>query len=97
MHRLDRETSGIVVFARNEAMHKHLSLQFENREAKKIYHGLVLGTPYEKAGVINEPIAEHPAKKGIMIVHRKGKESITGYEVLQTFRFFSWMQFNLQS
>ncbi|MBD0366691.1 MAG: RNA pseudouridine synthase, partial [Flavisolibacter sp.] len=77
VHRLDKETSGIVVFARNEAAHRHLSQQFENRETKKMYYGLVLGSPFQKKGVINEPIAEHPSKKGVMTVYRKGKESMT--------------------
>ena len=95
VHRLDKDTSGIVVFAKNEAMHKHLSLQFENRETKKIYYGLVLGNPANKTGVINEPIAEHPVKKGMMCVYKKGKESITEYEVLETFRLFSWVQFRI--
>ncbi|MDB5197345.1 MAG: RluA family pseudouridine synthase [Flaviaesturariibacter sp.] len=95
VHRLDRDTSGIVVFARTEAMHKHLSQQFEHRETRKIYNGLVLGSPFQKTGVIHEPIAEHPVKKGLMTVHRKGKESITEYEVLESFRLYSWMQYRI--
>ncbi|MBD0287057.1 MAG: RluA family pseudouridine synthase [Bacteroidota bacterium] len=95
VHRLDKETSGIVVFARNEAAHRHLSQQFENRETKKMYYGLVLGSPFQKKGVINEPIAEHPSKKGVMTVYRKGKESITEYEVLESFRLYSWVQFRI--
>lgn len=95
VHRLDKDTSGIVVFAKNEISHRHLSQQFEGRETKKIYNGLVLGSPFEQSGVINEPIAEHPTKKGVMVVYRKGKESITEYEVLEKFRLFSWMQFHI--
>jgi 23S rRNA pseudouridine955/2504/2580 synthase/23S rRNA pseudouridine1911/1915/1917 synthase len=95
VHRLDRDTSGIVVFALNETMHKHLSQQFEARETRKIYNGLVLGKPIEGEGVINEPIAEHPTKKGQMTVWRKGKESITEYKVLENFRFYSWMEFRI--
>jgi 23S rRNA pseudouridine1911/1915/1917 synthase len=93
VHRLDRDTSGLVVFALNEPTHKHLSQQFEARETKKIYNGLVLGKPLQTEGVVNEPIAEHPTKKGYMTVWRKGKESITEYKVLETFRYFSWMEF----
>ncbi|HUC82537.1 MAG TPA: RluA family pseudouridine synthase [Flavisolibacter sp.] len=95
VHRLDRDTSGIVVFALNEQTHKHLSQQFEERETSKIYHGLVLGKPVEQEGVINEPIAEHPTKKGQMTVWRKGKESITEFKVLESYRLFSWMQFKI--
>jgi 23S rRNA pseudouridine1911/1915/1917 synthase len=95
VHRLDKETSGVVVFAKNEQWHKHLSQQFEGRETKKIYNGLVLGSPFQPSGVINEPIAEHPVKKGLMTVYKKGKESITEYEVLEKFKLFSWMQFRI--
>lgn len=95
VHRIDRDTSGLVVFAKNEEMHKHLSQQFESRETRKIYNGLVLGVPPNTSGTIDEPIAEHPSKKGLMTVWRKGKESITNYEVLDSFRFYSWMQFHI--
>ncbi len=95
VHRLDRDTSGIVVFAKNEETHKHLSQQFEHRETDKIYYGLVLGTPAQSSGVINEPISEHPSKKGFMSVYKKGKESITEYEVEQNFRLYSWMRFRI--
>ena len=95
VHRLDKDTSGIVVFALNEQMHKHISQQFESRETRKIYNGLVLGKPVESEGVINEPIAEHPVKKGVMVVQRKGKESITEYKTLENFRYYSWMEFRI--
>lgn len=95
VHRLDKDTSGIVVFAKTEEAHKQLSQLFEARETVKIYNGFVLGTPFEKSGTINEPIAEHPVKKGLMTVYKKGKESITEYEVLDNFKLYSWMQFHI--
>lgn len=95
VHRLDRETSGIVVFAKTEEVHKQLSQLFELRQTEKTYNGLITGTPFQPNGVINEPIAEHPVKKGMMTVYKKGKESITEYELLETFRFYSWMQFRI--
>jgi 23S rRNA pseudouridine955/2504/2580 synthase/23S rRNA pseudouridine1911/1915/1917 synthase len=55
----------------------------------------VLGKPVEQQGVINEPIAEHPNKKGVMTVWRKGKESITEYKVVESYRLFSWMEFKI--
>jgi len=95
VHRLDRDTSGLVVFALNEAAHKHLSQQFEARETDKIYSGLVLGKLISEEGVINEPIAEHPTKRGLMTVWRKGKESVTEYKVLESFRLYSLVQFKI--
>jgi len=97
VHRLDKETSGLIVFAKNEAAHKLLSLQFELRQTKKIYCGLVMGSLPDKKGSINYPIAEHPAMNGTMIVHRKGKESLTDYEVLEDFGIYSWLQFQIHT
>lgn len=97
VHRLDKDTSGLIVFAKNEATHKHISQQFEGRQTKKIYKGLVIGSPIEKKGHIDSPIAEHPAKNGTMIVHRNGKESLTDYEVLEDFKLYSYVQFQIHT
>ena len=102
MHRLDRDTSGLIVFAKNEIAHKHLSIQFvpkdsfgEERTAEKFYLGLALGSLTDKKGMIDAPIAEHMVKKGMMTVHRKGKDSLTGYEVLEDFGIYSWIRFQI--
>ncbi|HJU45848.1 MAG TPA: RluA family pseudouridine synthase [Chitinophagaceae bacterium] len=95
VHRLDKETSGVIVFAKNEAAHKYLSQQFENRETDKYYLGLVQGKLSEKKGVIEEAIIEHPVKKGLMTTARKGKPSITEYEVLEETGGYSLLQFKI--
>jgi len=95
VHRLDRETSGLIVFAKNEEAHKHLSNQFQERQTEKIYYGLVLGSLAEKQGLIDAPIAEHPVKKGLMIVNKNGKESFTDYKVMEDFGIFSNLEFRI--
>lgn len=97
VHRIDRDTSGLIVFAKNEAAHKHLCKQFEDRHTKKIYQGLVIGSPAQLAGSIEAPLMEHPALNGTMIVHRKGKEALTDYEVLTDFGIFSHVQFRIHT
>ena len=97
VHRLDRDTSGIIVFAKNEETHKHLSKQFEQRQTEKIYVGLVIGSPVNKKGSISKPIAENTVKRGMMIIHQRGKESLTDYEVLEDFGIYSWMQFRIHT
>lgn len=97
VHRLDRGTSGIVVFAKNEKTHKQLSQIFEGREIEKYYQGLVLGKLAEPAGTIDIPIMEHPVTKGLMVTNKKGKPSQTEYQVLETFRYFSWLQFQIHT
>ncbi|MGC4037404.1 MAG: RluA family pseudouridine synthase [Chitinophagaceae bacterium] len=95
VHRLDRDTSGIIIFAKDEDTHKHLSTQFEERTTKKIYNGLVLGKMEISKDVIDKPIAEHFSRKGKMMVTAKGKSSITAFELIEQFRSYAWMQFNI--
>ena len=97
VHRLDKDTSGIIVFAKNEATHKHLSKQFEERQTEKIYAGLVIGSLINQKGTINKPIAENTVKRGVMIIHQRGKESMTDYEVLEDFGIYSWLQFRIHT
>lgn len=86
VHRIDRETTGIVAFARNEEAHKNLSRQFENREVHKLYKAIVSGRMEGNAGEIDSPIAEKPNKPGTMMIHPKGKEALTLFEVEEQFR-----------
>ena len=97
VHRLDKDTSGIIVFAKNEDAHRHLSKQFEERQTEKIYVGLVIGSPANKKGIIDSRIIEHPTKKGLMVINRKGKEALTDYEVLEDFGIYSWLQFQIHT
>ena len=97
VHRLDRDTSGLILFAKNETAHKYLSQLFEQRNIEKKYVGIVRGSMPEKNGSINEPIGEHPVKKGIMTITKKGKPSLTNYEVLEDFGIYSLVQFEIQS
>jgi 23S rRNA pseudouridine955/2504/2580 synthase/23S rRNA pseudouridine1911/1915/1917 synthase len=97
VHRLDRETSGVIVFAKNEATHKYLSKIFEDRAVEKIYQGVVQGTPPQTKGAIDLPIMEHPTKPGVMVVNRRGKPALTDYEVLETIGPYSLLQFRIHT
>lgn len=97
VHRLDRDTSGIIVFAKNEDAHQYLSKAFEERSVEKYYLGIVNGTLSEKKGTIDAPIAEHPGKRGLMVIHKKGKEAVTDYEVQEEFGKFSLVQFQIHT
>ncbi|MBC7902745.1 MAG: RluA family pseudouridine synthase [Gemmatimonadaceae bacterium] len=95
VHRLDRDTSGVIVFAKNESAHKSLSLQFEHRSTKKIYSGLVSGRPPEDAGVVEEAIADHYSQKGMMMISAKGKPALTHYQTIESFKHYSWLEFEI--
>lgn len=97
VHRLDKDTSGIIVFAKNEQTHKYLSRLFEDRETEKYYTGLVHGIPSQENGSIDTGIMEHPTKKGVMVTNKKGKQALTDYEVLETFGSYSLMRFQIHT
>ncbi len=95
VHRLDRETSGVIVFAKTAEAHQFLSVIFQERQVEKTYFGIVWGVPANSSGIIELPIQEHPAKNGSMIVHRKGKAATTGYEVVENFGKYAFLKFDL--
>ncbi len=92
LHRLDKDTSGIMIFARNAESHKHLSNQFEKHSLKKKYLALVEGFVQNDTGTIDKPIGESKASGGQMIISAKGKPSITLYKVLKRFKKYTLIE-----
>ena len=95
VHRLDQQTSGLIIFAKNAEAHKVLSELFEGRTIIKKYFGLVNGRP-QPEGIIEENMMEHPIRKGYMMIHAKGKESKTSYEVVKYFKQYAWVNFQIR-
>ena len=85
VHRLDKETSGCLVVAKNDATHQALSAQFAAREVKKIYLALVAGTPKKPRGTIDASIGRHPVQRKKMAINQtRGRIAKTDYRVLQS-------------
>lgn len=97
VHRLDKGTSGIIMFAKDEDTHKYLSGIFEDRAVEKYYLGLVNGVPVAKSGTIDQPIMQHPGKQGMMVINKKGKAAITDYQVVEEFGKFSLLSFRIHT
>src|SRR5882757_6618280 len=97
VHRLDRETSGVIVFAKTETAHKYFSKIFEERDVEKIYVGIVQGALPENEGSIDAGLMEHPAKPGVMVVNKKGKASLTDFKVLEELGLYSLVQFRIHT
>ena len=97
VHRLDRETSGILCFARNEAAHRHLSMQFEHHTTDKFYLALVDGVLHHDEGEIDKPIGEHPTIPGKMVVASWGKASLTFFRVRERFKHFTLVEAQLKT
>ncbi len=85
VHRLDKETSGCLVVAKNDAAHRELSKQFAARTMQKIYLALVLGRLKKPSGIIDAPIARHPIHRQRMSIARlsRGRSAVTEYKVLR--------------
>lgn len=95
VHRLDKPTSGLILFAKNATTHKLLSAKFMSRDMQKYYIALVNGFLSPANGRVEAPLAEHPAKNGKMMVHNKGKEAITEYTTLERFRQYALVQYQI--
>jgi RluA family pseudouridine synthase len=91
VHRLDKDTSGIMVFARNPEAHRHLNEQFSSQQTEKKYWALVSGQVQE-GGTIDSPIAADPYHAGKMMVHKKGKASLTSYRPIELFNDFTLLE-----
>lgn len=83
VQRLDRDTSGVVVFSIHKRSHKALTDTFTQRKVKKVYLALVSGRPEKSSGSIHSMLARHRASGRMKSVHKGGREAITRYRVLQ--------------
>lgn len=97
VHRLDRDTSGVLVLAKTEEAHRSLSQQFEKRKVKKHYWALVKGGPGQAEGDIDRPIAPNPHRPGRMIVSKSGKTALTHYQILESFRGYSLLDVSIHT
>lgn len=86
VHRLDKETSGLMVVAKSDAAHQGLSAQLSDRTLKRVYHALVWGVPSPASGRIETQIGRHPTQRTKMaVLEHGGREAITDYRTLETF------------
>lgn len=85
VHRLDRDTSGVILVAKNDASHNALAAQLKARTIEKTYLALVEGTPKPPEGVIDAPIARDPQQRQRMAVLSGGRDSTTAYRLIERF------------
>jgi 23S rRNA pseudouridine1911/1915/1917 synthase len=97
VHRLDKNTSGLVCFALHEAAHKSLSAQFEDRTVEKQYWAIVYGRPPATEGTIEKPIAPHPYIRGKMAINPKGKNATTHYRAIETFGHYALLECQIET
>ena len=96
VHRLDKDTSGLMVVSKTESSYLHLVQQLKERTVNRTYLALVVGTPVSSK-TINEPIGRHPKIRTKQAVSQNGKEAITRYSLVEDFNGYSLLRVNLET
>ena len=97
VHRIDKDTSGLVIVAKNDKSLELLTNMFKNKEIKKTYLAIVDGVINNKSGTINAPITRDTKDRKKMMVGKDGKNSITHFYVLKTFKNNTYISLNLET
>ncbi|MFA4994332.1 MAG: RluA family pseudouridine synthase [Bdellovibrionales bacterium] len=95
VHRLDKDTSGLMIVAKNDAAHQALSKQFADRSLSRTYHALVWGVPSPNAGSVDAPIGRSTRDRKKMAVTAKGRTALTHYKVIKDFGVASLVECRL--
>lgn len=97
VHRLDKDTSGLLIVAKNDKAHINMSEQIKNREVKKIYIALVRGVVPENEATINMPIGRSTKDRKKMAVRKDGKEAITHFKVLKRYANYTLLEVKIDT
>ena len=98
VHRLDKDTSGVMVAAKNDMAHHFLARQIRDKEARREYRAIVYGNIVPRAGVITGDIGRHPTdRKKMAIVRENGKPATTHFEVLERFGDYTYVSCRLET
>ena len=97
VHRLDKDTSGVIIVAKNDKAHMELSRQIQAREVKKIYWALVRGIIKENEATINMPIGRSTKDRKKMAVRKDGKEAITHFKVLKRWGAYTLLEIHIET
>ena len=97
VHRLDKDTSGLLIVAKNDLAHINMSTQIKNREVKKIYIALVKGNINENEATINMPIGRSTKDRKKMAVRKEGKEAVTHFKVLKRYGDYTLLKIKIDT
>ena len=97
VHRIDKDTSGLIIVAKNDSAHINLSKQIQDRKVKKTYIALVRGVIKENEATINMPIGRNSKDRKKMAVTKDGKESITHFKVLKRYNGFTLLEVKIET
>lgn len=96
VHRIDKQTSGLLMVAKTIESHNHLVRQLQERSVNREYEAVVTGV-MTGGGMVDEPISRHPVDRKRMSVHPTGKNAVTHYRVIERFRAHTWIKLKLET
>lgn len=98
LHRLDKDTSGLILVAKSDFSHQNLAEQLKNRDVKRVYHALVHGVPKKESAIINAPIGRHKTNRQKMaVISQNSRDAVTHYTLLKSYDRFSLVEFALET
>lgn len=97
VHRIDRDTSGLIIVAKNDAAHLSLAEQLQDHSLYREYRAVCVGGLKEEAGTISAPIARHRTDRKKMAVHREGRPAVTHWKVLEPLGRYTYLQCRLET
>ena len=98
VHRIDRDTSGLIIAAKNDFAHQALSLQLQDHSLRRTYEAVVIGNLREDAGTVDAPIGRCPGdRKKMAVVRQGGKSAVTHWEVLERFPGYTHVRCRLET
>ena len=97
VHRIDRDTSGLIIAAKNDRAHLALAAQLQNHSLFRLYHAVAVGAFKEDSGAVSAPIGRHPADRKRMAVTPGGREAVTHWQVLDTQNGYSHITCRLET
>ena len=97
VHRIDRDTSGLIIAAKNDAAHQYLSAQLADHTLARTYECIVVGALREDRGTVDAPIARHPTDRKRMAVVAGGREAVTHWEVIARYPGYTHVRCRLET
>ena len=97
VHRIDRDTSGLIIAAKNDAAHQYLSAQLADHTLARTYECIVVGSLREECGTVDAPIARHPTDRKRMAVVAGGREAVTHWEVIARYPGYTHVRCRLET
>ena len=97
VHRIDRDTTGLIIAAKNDFAHQRLSAQLQDHTLARVYHCIVTGNLREDSGTVDAPIGRHPTDRKRQAIVSDGRRAVTHWRVLERYQGFTYVECRLET